>query len=265
MHTYAKQQLTAQKKDATSAASIYDSSSQVKALQRKAELANNIGDGTIQRMTINESLTDIPINSSIKTTKTKPGFIKGTIRTRNNEKIKAAFHHIYPKLNLVTPITQIEQLYQAIAFDKTHLTSKITVTPEEEISLTNLRNKCIKNNNSAQNFYWNQGSGFMGYPPELRADDPHEGIDKKPPRMDQKQYDLAKDDRPNALNTLTQEISNKTVNKDSIDLCHNNEVNLASYPLHVTNATDWEDADEGKYKLITSDTSPSPETSSQTF
>ena len=105
----------------------------------------------------------------------------------------------------------------------------------------------------------------MGYPPELRADDPHEGIDKKPPRMDQKQYDLAKDDRPNALNTLTQEISNKTVNKDSIDLCHNNEVNLASYPLHVTNATDWEDADEGKYKLITSDTSPSPETSSQTF
>lgn len=264
MHTYAKQQLTAQKKDATSAASIYDSSSQVKALQRKAELANNIGDGTIQRMTINESLTDIPINSSIKTTKTKPGFIKGRIPYKETY-IDATFHHIYPKSNLVTPITQIEQLYQAIAFDKTHLTSKITVTPEEETSLTNLRNKCIKNNNSAQFFYWNRGSGFMGYPPRLRADDPHEGIDKKPPRMDQKQYDLAKDDRPNALNTLTQEISNKTVNKDSIDLCYQNEEDLANYQLHVTNPSDWNEVDEDKYELISSVDSPSPAASSQAF
>lgn len=144
------------------------------------------------------------------------------------------FHHIYPKSELVSPLRTIEKCY--IYFSGT---KRNGYNSKEVQALSSLRNMLIKNN-SANGYYWNPGTGFGGYSPEYRLDDPKNNPEEKCPKsMNSDIFETAKTTRPNNLKNLSKDIQSGKLKKDAINRCIDTEMKLSQSLFHNTKLNDW--------------------------
>ena len=108
---------------------------------------------------------------------------------------------------------------------------------KEVNDLNSLRNILIIGN-SANSYYWNPGTGFGGFAPQYRRDDPHDDIEyRKPRNMNQRIYDLAASIKPNSLTHLSSKIKNGILEQKDIEACKKNELELRHATFYNTDNT----------------------------
>ena len=171
------------------------------------------------------NIKDIRIDETLLNTGNQPTNI--TVNRYAN--MPGTFHHIYPKSRLRRPLMQIEKTY--IYFQRN---SRNLANSREVSKLNELRNILIVSGN-ASSYYWNPGTGFGGFAPQYRRDDPHDNIEPKKPRnMDQRIYSLAVNIRPNSLSNLYSKIEDGKLEEKDIEACKNNELALRDATFYNT-------------------------------
>lgn len=152
------------------------------------------------------------------------------------EKQPGTFHHIYPKSLLKRFVNKIDRLYSYFYLEKGELKKTSGLTKENRASLkalASLRGACIQTG-LATGFYWRTGTGFYGYKPERRCDDPHDQPERvKPKGMDGGVFALARDERPARLELLSTAIDDKKVKDEHLENCLRIERDLMC-PTYVT-------------------------------
>lgn len=139
----------------------------------------------------------------------------------------ATFHHIYPKSKLVKYVLAIENAYlnSKMNFDRKGTRDEFEY----------LRNEVTGNGVNANSFYWSRGTGFIGYPPDKRSDDPHNSAeDKCPKSMDADVFTTAKKSRISELENLYKEIEHNNITLNTVSNCRNNERVLRDKAIHYT-------------------------------
>lgn len=154
----------------------------------------------------------------------------------------ATFHHIYPKSKLVTPLRRIEQVFQYFSVGRRN-----GHTSREVERLRELRNLVTNNGVSAHDYYWNKGTGFAGFRPEFRMDDPHEKSEPVKPRGMGDYFYRAREKRPNDFNKLASEIEGGELKTQSIEACIDIESELRTKDVYETQQNDWHVKEGYKY------------------
>lgn len=177
------------------------------------------------------NIREIKINNALENTGAQPANMVIPQYANAN----GTFHHIFPKSKLVRPLRRIEQVF--IYFSE----KKRNNANSKEISdLRNLRNFIIPVNNNANGYYWNIGTGFGGFIPQYRTDDPHDESEKnKPNSMDSAVFEQAKEERPTLFNKLADNIENDRLESGTIKNCHTVEQSLRRNNVHNTIQNDW--------------------------
>lgn len=165
-----------------------------------------------------------------------PGNAPANIQVAQYANIAGTFHHIYPKSKLIEPLRTIEKCFQYFS------NSKHNGANSEEVGLLKiLRNQLIIGNANANSYYWNRGTGFGGYAPQYRIDDPGDNVEKKCPKgMNVSIFEIAKDKRPSNLTTLSSNIKNGNLKTSDIQNCIKSEETLSKSVFYNTDTdTDW--------------------------
>ncbi len=180
-----------------------------------------------------------------------PGNAPANIQVAQYANIAGTFHHIYPKSKLIEPLRTIEKCFQYF------INPKHNGAASEEVGLLNyLRSLLITGNANANSYYWNIGTGFGGYAPQYRIDDPGDNVEDKCPKgMDANIFNTAKNTRPNNLITLSSKIKRDELKKSDIQNCINSEKTLSKSVFYNTVDNDWKvkegfENDRGQAKKI---------------
>lgn len=161
--------------------------------------------------------------------------------------LAATFHHIYPKSKLI-PFGRYIEYLNAYCVAK-------NINNNVSDAVIRLYDLCFTPA-AATPFYWRGGTGFWGYRPEKRKDDPHDSEEKIEPKSMKNQesnlFEASKILRIDCFNEMKRNTDNNKITLNNINKCIDIEAKLNVNP-HQTNpwgnnSSDWIDS-AGRKKL----------------